>query len=299
MTAIGFASLLVDGMPDEVKALGGPWASIANRVSGLTEDLEKDFRFGQSVIRLAGTYRMGGNVKGGTSTMWYPSNRLEYRAYDRWRRLEGIPRKKDRRAFKALLSLCERWRIGIRAANGATGAEVGRAVPHLGYVFRAAEKVLSQLPPSHLERPELAGVQFGGWGPDAAKGSAYDKNWVLLYDFALEGARRTFLGLLLHELGHAQEHAFGEEERARLSSAYSVLAEHSAFLGVEFLLDAKTRQILQLFAFNEFLAETYMIYVSQGGRLRGYVNSLDGPVGTAWRTVYEVFRDAFCGLEYV
>ena len=56
-----------------------------------------------------------------------------------------------------------------------------------------------------VPRPEFAALQIGGWGPDSAKASAYDRGAVLMYDFAIRGARRTFMGLFLHELGHAHE----------------------------------------------------------------------------------------------
>ena len=122
---------------------------------------------------------------------------------------------------------------------------------------------------------------------------------LLAHDFALEGARRTFLGLLLHELGHAQESAWEPSQRARLELVHRRLVEDQTFVGVEFLLDGETRKILQTFSFGEFLAETYMIYVSQGTRLRSHVESLPPGTREGWEEVYEAFRTAFSGREYV
>ena len=151
-----------------------------------------------------------------------------------------------------------------------------------------------------LARDTLQRIQLGGWGPDAAKASAYEKreSAVLMYDFACKGARRTFLGLFLHELGHAHEVDLDEPTKDVLHAQYRVLVDNNAFFGIEFLVDPDTRKLYQKFVFEEFLAETYMIYVACGGGMREEIARYEGPVRDAWERVYEVFRDTFHGIEY-
>lgn len=289
----------LSGMPVDVRALASPWPSLVGRIAGLTTELEKDFRFGQSVVRMgpgcrAPGYRIGGNLKGGTSTMWYPSDRDQYRVYRTWRRREGIPFAPDPTALPDLSAFLSERSLGLESASGARG---GERPPGPDWVLRFLLEVLAGLPEEHLVRPELAGFRIGGWGHDAAKGSAYDDGWVHLYDFALEGARRTLAGLLLHELGHAQERAFGPAARERLVALHQTLVglPGETFRGVDFLLDGATRCFLQRFSFVEFAAETYMVYVSHGRRLADWIDRLAPPAAAAWREVVAVYDVAFGG----
>jgi hypothetical protein len=158
--------------------------------------------------------------------------------------------------------------------------------------------MLKRLPREHLERDSLKAIQLGGWGPDAAKASAYKDGVVMMYDFATRGARRTFLGLFLHELGHAHEVDMTEAVRTSLYTQYQILIEEDAFFGIEFLVDGDTRKLYQKFVFVEFLAETYMIYAACGEGMRALIAALDDRARDAWTTVYEIFRESFFGIDY-
>ncbi len=286
-------------MPEEVRALSRAWAPLSGRIAGLTQALEKEFRFGQSVIALDGKYRLGGNLKGGSSAMWIPAEREAFEAYRAWRERDGMPRVKDRRAFKRLRRICSSH--GVRLLNGSWSGEEQETrnfSEKRGTVYRLTRDVLSCLPATHLSRPQFEVLQLGGWGPDGAKASAYEDGKVMIYDFALNGARRTFLGLLLHELGHAQEAAFPDSVRGRLKEAYERIARAGAVMGVDFLVDAQARKLYQLRFFEEFAAETYMIYTSQGGELRAFMGRQTEKVARAWRRVYDEYKAAFGGVEY-
>jgi hypothetical protein len=146
--------------------------------------------------------------------------------------------------------------------------------------------------------PALAQLQLGGWGPDCAKASAYENGAVMMYDFALEGARRTYSGLLLHELGHAHQTRLAPDAERALAEAFDAIRRAGAVLGIEYLLDAETRRIYQLRFFEEFLAELYLIYASQGARLRELVAAQDGDARRGWTTAYAVLAESFGGVEY-
>lgn len=296
-----------------MRALRDPWRSLTpaldgrvhgKPVKGLTWELEQDFRFGQRVTCMDEGYVLGGTMKGGSSSMWQPASREQYRAFRRWQLKEGILEARDDEAFERLAAKLARHGVELATRRHAAGGGRGRhhvdEEPFAGYgpLYAAMHGVLEHLPDSHLERPAFKRLVLGGWGPDAAKASAYQDGSVLMYDFACRGARRTFVGLFLHELGHVHEVSLSEAEKDALHQAYQVIADADAFVGVEFLLDASTRKLYQRFVFTEFLAETYMIYASHGVSLRERFRSEPAPVRAAWERVYELFQRSFDGYEY-
>lgn len=292
-------------MPAAVRELRAPWPSQVQRVQDLTWELEQEFRFGQRITKTDRGYVMGGTMKGGSSAMWYPATREQYHAYQRWRNVEGLHEARDDDAYCELTRLLEPYDVMlVTRRKTAPHARRGRndAFPWPGYgpLYRDMAPILRGLPEEHLRRDTLQQIQLGGWGPDAAKASAYQKreSAVLMYDFACKGARRTFLGLFLHELGHAHEVDLDEPTKDVLHAQYRVLVDNNAFFGIEFLVDPDTRKLYQKFVFEEFLAETYMIYVACGGGMREGIARYEGPVRAAWERVYEVFRDTFHGIEY-
>ena len=281
--------------PEPVQQLRHPWRSLVGEVEHLTPELEREFRFGQRVSYFNESYRMGGNIKGGSSSIWSVTRKESFDAYVGWREKDGIPALADRGAFHELLSLVERAGIVLRSAEG-KGPDAYEE--RYGRVYRMTREVLSALPWAHLERPELASLHLGGWGPDSAKASAYQDSSVIMYDFAMKGARRTYLGLLLHELGHAHARTVSVEDRSRLEKAYRVIVRKDALIGVEYLLDSESRVGYQKSSLEEFLAETYMIYVSHGKDLARRIVDLGSRVQESWREVYDIFCAGFDGVEY-
>ncbi|MBI4574657.1 MAG: hypothetical protein HY722_00135 [Planctomycetes bacterium] len=286
-------------MPPEARELGQAWRSRVGEIRDLTSELESEFRFGQKVIFFNGLYRLGGNIKGGSSAMWHVASEAQFHTYTAWAALEGIATVEDRRAFDGLQALLARHGVRIRNGSHGRSAEAEPAYNRRhGVIYDLTARVLGELPASHLSRDSFRSLQLGGWGPDGAKGSAYEDRTVMMYDFALSGARRTYLGLLLHELGHAHEHALEPWRREPLGRAFEPIAREGAVIGVEFLLDATARQVYQRSFLNEFLAETYMIYTSQGQRLREFIAGQPPRPRSAWEVVYHHFRETFDGTEY-
>lgn len=287
-------------MPPEVRQLEHRWESLVGKVPGLTRELERDFRFGQSVDPSAGGYRLGGSIKGGSSSIWSPVSEREHNAYLGWAEHDGVPAEEDREVFDALLELLRRHNIEFHN-SGYRSMECppNEYVASRGYLYRAVFGVLSELPPSHLARPEFRRLTLGGGGPDCAKGSAYDKGAVLMYDFAIKGARRTFLGLFLHELGHVIEGTLNPSQRLDIVAAHGIIVEADALIGLDFLQDSESRKSYQQFAPNEFVAETHIVYTSQGTALRRFIeHQKEDVVRDAWQQTYRVFREAFDGMEY-
>ncbi len=282
-------------MPAEVQALRYPWPSLVDKIPDLTSELEKRFRFGQRVSCTSKGFFLGGAIKGGSSSVWVPTSNEIFQAYCSWRALEGFEDRPPNGSLTRLESLA--GDLGLSLLNS-RAEPIRQGEAPLAEIYGLSHRILDGLPRLHLTRGSLRQIQFGGWGPDSAKASAYQNHRVSLYDFALRGARRTFIGLFLHELGHAHESIWGPAERAKLEAGYRVISETDTFLGVEYLLDAQSRRTYQRLAFNEFLAENYMVYVACGGRLRSFVQSLQGAAAGAWSSVYDSFARSFDGVEY-
>ncbi len=278
-----------------VRELAEPWPSLVGVVPGLTRRLEREFRFGQRVVLLDGIYRMGGTIKGGSSAMWVPAGEALAQVYQQWAARHGMPRTRRHLAYWRLRRLCKAH--GITVVNGSPGA-TRTFSPRLGSVYTFACAVLRALPVQHLEHPAFARLQIGGWGPDSAKASAYENGTVMLYDFAVKGARRTFLGLLLHEIGHVLESSESPAECADWRRWHCDIASERAFVATEFLTSARSRVLYQSQAWEEFAAETYMVYVAAGTRLREHVAAQHGRVREAWEQVYGRLMAWFDGIQY-
>ena len=280
---------------EAISELRRPWPSLVGKIPALTDELEREFRFGQRVTYFNNAYRKGGNIKGGSSSIWYPAEVEEFDAYEAWREQDGIPSEEDRASFDELQGLLDR--AGTELRGGGPRDETTYQ-PRYGKIYRLALEILTALPFEHLSGMEISILQLGGWGPDSAKASAYLNGTVMIYDFALKGARRTFVGLFLHELGHAHERRLGAEARKKMRDVFVVLSREDALIGVEYLLDGESRKSYQRTSLTEFMAETHMIYVTHGAKLREEFNGAGGEVASAWETIYDVFRDSFGGVEY-
>ena len=288
-------------LPEKARVLGGPWKTLVGEIPELTAELERDFRFGQTVFPFTGGYRVGGSVKGGSSTTWRPATEKDFLAYQAWKQREGMPDdQEDLEAFEELAghlaaNKVDLWNLGHSFAQRMPA----EYVPKRGWVYRTVLEVLRCLPEEHVSRPEFSALQLGGWGPASAKASAYEKGRVFVYDFALGGAKRTMVGLFLHEMGHAHEAALTRRQLEELGELHAPIAEAGALFGLEFLLDAESRKVYQQFLVTEFAAETYVAYAAAGPALRRHVaEQADESVAAAWRRVYEIFKETFSGAEY-
>jgi len=287
-------------MPEEARAMGQPWEPLAGKVPGLSAELERDFRFGQTVFAFASSFRVGGSLKGGSSTMWRPASEQDLQAYQAWKAREGVPDDvEDVPAFEELAELLaanqvELWNLGHKNAS----RRPAEYVPGRGWVYGMLIRILRALPEAHLARPEFAALQLGGWGPASAKASAYENGRVFVYDFALGGAQRTLVGLFIHELGHAHETALTPAQLRLLAELHGPIAEGGALFGLEFLLDAESRKVYQQFLVSEFIAESYVAYTAAGPSLREFIARQAGRAAEAWRRVYGIYRETFAGIEY-
>jgi len=284
-------------MPAYVRKLSGPWPTQIERVPDLTEELEKEFRFGQRISKTDRGYFMGGPIKGGTSSMWYPSSRKDYKAYQTWRKVEGLVEGRDDDALERLTRLLDASGVELVTKHASRQPDP-EPYPGFGPLYAICVETLEGLPPSHLSRSTFEKLQIGGWGPDGAKASAYEKGAVLMHEFAIRKDAFEGLGKMDQLVDADARQALVEKTREKLRALYKVVNDADAFLGLEFLLEASTRRLHQKFVFEEFLAETYLIYTACGSTLRRFIADQPEPVRGAWGEIYAIFRDTFDGYEY-
>lgn len=163
-------------------------------------------------------------------------------------------------------------------------------------------KLVSLLPTDYYKLGTLTGIKLGF---EQSFSYSSDKD---VYNFppgsvtispqTLGSSRRTFTARFLHELGHALEPAL-QFRKIDLQAEFSIIRSGGSLLGTDFDEKGPEARIkYQKNSYGEFLAEVFMIYVSQGPRLRNHIQSLNGDVCAAWQKVYATLKQAL-HVEYV
>lgn len=176
-------------------------------------------------------------------------------------------------------------------------------------VFEVARSVLAALPAGHLGHEGFRTLELGGWGHGAAKCSEHDGSLVHMFNFTIKGPVRNFAALLLHETGHARFAVLDERESDLAGQVRACHAEIIRFpsggnslalmpFAVDYLLGPASRAEETLGDAREFAAEVYVMYVVRGTDLARRIGSLPPGLAAPWRTVYDVFKRCFGGVEY-
>ncbi len=158
--------------------------------------------------------------------------------------------------------------------------------------------ILSILPEHHLGHEHFNELTLGGWNSGAykgARGSAYHDPEVHIFTFATSGPKRNFIGLLLHEIGHSFEELLSTEDKGKLLELYHSVPK----LGIDYLYGEEERKKRQKISLSEFIAENYLIYVTQGKRFARFVSSLDSDQKTKWIDIMEIYMRNFDDKFYV
>ncbi|MEK6817017.1 MAG: hypothetical protein AABY09_05360, partial [Nanoarchaeota archaeon] len=166
-------------------------------------------------------------------------------------------------------------------------------------VLKDTISIYGILPRHHFGHRHFKELTMGGWGSGGAKCSQYEDPAVHMFNFVMNGAKRNFRGLLLHETGHA---------------VYENLKHFDPDL--DFKLQTWSRQMHQPFATDylfgqnerfdrlksgsdELAAETYLLYVANGRKLKEFISELSGNERKAWENLYDMHQKSFGGIEYV
>ena len=287
-------------IPNELEELQRPWV--------LPGKFEGDIRFGShlGVAGIEGEFMLYRYETGGGGTLIAPAMSEEEAA--EFRRMtnglyfeDGIEPGHATRLKKYLKNR------GISLTSGYDMCHADRRECS-DAVIDAVEQVLVLLPNSHLTSETFQELCLGGWGTGGAKGSQYDEGRVHLFTFATSGPKRNLYGLLLHEIGHSFCHKMLQDGKLEEILEYSrPIHKETAILGIDFLQGPNFRVGRQLVAnehlneetIQEFVAETYLAYVSQGSRLRKYIADLPREPRRAWQSLLQLLKREFDGRVYV
>lgn len=286
--------------PNYLKELQYPWKSLVNKIPGLSPKMESEFRFGHRVSSTQQGYLIGGNIKGGSSGIWRLCSKKEYSIYQQWQKLEGIQDDPNPTYFRKLQSFLQLHSITLTCEPTLTetSPQNNTFQPRFAQIYQLTYEILQLLPPQHLQHNKFQKLQLGGWGPDSAKGSAYFQNTVIMYNFAIKGAKRTFLGLLLHEIGHSWESTLNQQQKQKIYPLYTQLCHSNSLIGLEYLLDAESRKNYQKLQLSEFLAENYLHYIVLGQKFLEYTKNFSKTAQKIWQKILQFYKKQFYNHTY-
>ncbi|MFH1684906.1 MAG: hypothetical protein ABH983_01230 [Candidatus Micrarchaeota archaeon] len=216
---------------------------------------------------------------------------------------------------------------GVTLTGGGTNPN---SLPKLhSSTYNLMLEVLLILPDNHFSHEHFSKLILGGWGSGAAKCSQYLDLDVHLYDFILKGARRNLIATFLHEIGHSFFETLSLEQKQVLHNFRNMLVKQSnsnifgvaspeLVLAADYLYGPESRIPYSLGSTNEFVAESYMLYVTQGAftpegnaqrqKLDGgsetsaftsFVSSVPPKLAKAYTALWKFFREEFEGIEYI
>ncbi|MBI5066510.1 FHA domain-containing protein [Candidatus Woesearchaeota archaeon] len=284
------------------------WASLVGIIPGLTEELERDFKFGGMINEWGkGEYKHEKSTEGGGTMELTPASEEEYKTFQEWKKYNYLPElslseaREELRKLKALLSKHE---ITLEFTENLEDFETNeKSVIHLSSKIKRIRQLLELLPDSILDLGTLERITLGGYeGVGGAKGSAFNSQYkeLQILQFALSGPERNLDALVLHESGHALAVSLTQKERDELRQLREKISQ-SDFFTFDYGLGKEERAGRMSDSLNEFLAESFMHYTLQGEQLRKHIENLEKTkpsAGKAYSELYNFLKQKFDGKEY-
>jgi len=259
-----------------------------------------------------GKYRMTTHDKGGSIT-YKEITKEEHDVLVRWREAECFPRMPEDGGMANFSRLMEtlsqrgidfglkhtypigglRGRLRRLVGASSTRDEFSNTdfIEEWGAQYGRIAEILEVLPESatrNVRAMSLGGEVSHGYGEN-------NDDRVELSETVMDGPRRMFNGVVLHEIGHSSASHLGEADQAALRDAHRAILANSDTLATNYVGRSHCNEQIGV---DEFIAEVFMAYVSQGTRLRDHMAS--SPCGAEWESVYSMFREkVFSGAEYV
>lgn len=286
--------------PNNLPSFRREWPTKVGQIPGLTPELESLFRDGIFVIKLGWNSYYWGDKNSVNVITKRRATVKELRVFEAWEKQErifGIALAESRSADKRLSALAST--LGIKI-----DCEVEKLTPLI-------VGVLEILPKSYFDsvKPyfwELVFYKDLHCGDGRELCGSFDKREGLLemFDLVTTGFRRHFVGMFLHELGHPLFFAAVRDHDFELEVIHNEFKVAKSFLDNDFqpfpFGHPAQRVFRQQISIEEFFAETFMIYVAQGSRLRRFIAELpsEGNLRGCWLRVYEIFKELLGGREY-
>jgi hypothetical protein len=277
-------------IPKQLAQLQRPWFE----GRGIDKEIERRIRFGSRIFCWNGRWYLQKWRSGADGTIEaIPIDEKTAQLFNAASRGEYFPDVDDRAAAE---SACKKLRsfLSERGVELKTSYHV---IPH-EELFELTLSILRVLPEEHFGHEHFKVLELGGWGSGGYKGaqcSAYRDPVVHLFTFAIIGPKRNYMALLLHEIGHSFINLIGETDRERLCA----LRREIPKIGVDYLHGEEDRITRQRDSFEEFVAENYMHYVTQGKRLLDFISSLEPQQHDMWVELLSIYRKYFNGRTYL
>jgi hypothetical protein len=306
-------------IPDILRELRKPWlegvpedlqrhirfnAEIASGLDCLPEELQNHFHSKLDKLKEIEHFLADYMSAGGGTILGHSVDKETFEALHGLAQQEYFPKEFDFNAYEELRKFLEAKGVELSLARH---REVEKEkFPEIAEesipkeVFQLTKKILSLLPEHHLGHRHFKELRIGGWGNGAAKCSEYQDPVVHMFKFAVNGARRNYAGLLLHETGHSHLEFLNEAGLARgIFEGYIELPHETSFrpFAVDYLLGPESR-LDEAQGLTEFAAELYLLYVVRGTELRDAIPALPENQRKPWQKLYETFRRSFEGIEY-
>ena len=306
-----------------LRELQRPWFR-----NGIEPELEKLIRFGGKIIphHFTNKYMIWRWRTGRAGTvMGDEADEKSFRAFSEIAKEEYFPAKARPEISKHVReALC-----GFLNSHGVTLTDQESLLSH--EIYSIIYQIMSVLPTRHMGHEHFRELEIGGWSGTFAECSEYCDGVVHLYSFALQGPKRNMAALLLHEIGHSFIRLLTKDEL----DTFEMLRWHmnssmpeESLMGVDYLRGEESRIERFLSDLNEFIAETYMMYVTQGAvteeglkirrrydsryrpsvledsdytesRIRKFMDSLEDQHRKIWDALWNLHYKCFNRIEYV
>ena len=292
---------MISQIPEFLRELREFW------LEGVPNELQSHIRFNANISREKGIPIVTDFLSGGGGTMIEQAVDEElYQALEQLVKQEYFPREYDSQAYRNLAEFLHikgvTLSLGIGFGPQKETDIVSRYIPK--GVFETTKRVYELLPEHHLRHAHFRELRIGGWSGGDAKGSQYKNPVVHLFDFIMRGAIRNYIGLLLHETGHAHFELLRKTQSDLAKRIVWCFGEICStedpeipFM-IDYLYGTRFRTQECMFDCREFAAEAYLIYVVRGTTLRDSTASLPRRSRKPWQKLYDTFRQSFGGIEY-
>ncbi|MBU0532767.1 hypothetical protein KKB44_04710 [Candidatus Micrarchaeota archaeon] len=283
-------------LPKEVSCLTRDWFP-----KGTDPLVESNIRFGSRVVNFGVVHRLFFFRSGRAGTIqFFDIDKTPALEIERISKMEYVPpgacKEKSEQAMLFLREFLETKGVELTVSYHNSFPFISDASNFLHHeIFYLAADIINLLPNSHLGHSHFIELKLGGWSGSFALCSEYNDPTVHIYNFALEGPRRNFIALLLHEIGHSIERIMEPSDLEKLEELRKKI---QVGLGLDYLDGRSARIARMLSGLKEFVAETYLVYVV-AGRHMDNIGRIRPDQGDLWKEIKTIFKKYFEGIEYI
>lgn len=275
-------------IPKELKEMQGDWF----KPGEVPEVLEERIRFNSTSGKLGKKDYIMDNLSGGGGTVIIkPADKEELAQFKEQADKHYYKDKYSKEHEDKLRAFLEEKGVELRIEGEDTNLRKG--------ILRDILSIYSILPAHHFGHKHFKELRIGGWGSNGAKCSQYEDPTVHMFQFVLNGAKRNFRGLLLHETGHAVYENLRQNDVDLDYKLHTWASHMQKQFTMDYLWGKEERFKRLISSSHEMAAESYLLYVANGKRMKEFMSGLSGNERKAWENLYDMHLKSFNGMEYL